>query len=121
MPFSSGSPNPGTEPWFPALQADFLPSEPPGKPLLTSLNPEKEDCYKQQYLQNPSSASTKGFPAGLDGKQPACNAGDLGAIPGSGRFPREGNGSPLQYSCQENFMDKGTWRATVHGITKSPK
>ena len=48
-----------------------------------------------------------------------CNVGDLGLIPGSGRFPREGNGNPLQYSCPENPMDRGAWRATVHRVAKS--
>ena len=47
------------------------------------------------------------FSGGSDGKAPVYNAGDLGLIPGSGRFPREGNGIPLQYSCLENLMDKG--------------
>ena len=46
-------------------------------------------------------------------------AWDLGSIPGSGRSPGEGNGNPLQYSCLENPMDGGAWRATVHGVTKS--
>ena len=49
----------------------------------------------------------------------ACNAGDLGLIPGSGRSPGEGNGNPLQYSCLENSMDGGAWWATVHGVQKS--
>ena len=44
---------------------------------------------------------------------------DLGSIPGSGRYPGEGNGNPLQFSCLENPMDREAWRATVHGITKS--
>ena len=43
------------------------------------------------------------------GKESACNAGDPGLIPGSGRFPGEGNGNPLQYSCLENFMDRRAW------------
>ena len=60
-----------------------------------------------------------GFPAGSDGKESACNAGDPGLIPGLGRFPGEGNGNPLQYSFLENSMDRGAWRATVHGVTKS--
>ena len=59
------------------------------------------------------------FPAGLDSKESACNAGDLGSIPGSGQSPGEGNGNPLQYSCLENCMDRGAWWATVHGVTKS--
>ena len=49
----------------------------------------------------------------------ACNAGDLGSIPGLGRSPGEGNGNPLQYSCLENPMDKGAWWATIHGVAKS--
>ena len=49
----------------------------------------------------------------------ACSVGDLGSIPGSGRFPEEGDGNPLQYSCLENTMDRGAWWTTVHGITES--
>ena len=52
-------------------------------------------------------------------KKSTCNAGDLGSIPRSGRSPGEGNGYPLQYSYQENSMDRGTWWATVHGVAKS--
>ena len=44
---------------------------------------------------------------------------DMGLIPGSGRFPGEGNGSPLQYSCLENSMDRGAWLVTVHEVAKS--
>ena len=50
---------------------------------------------------------TYDFPGGSDGKASVYNAGDLGSIPGSGRFPGEGNGNPLQYSCLENPMDGG--------------
>ena len=56
---------------------------------------------------------------GSDGKESTYNAGDPGLIPGLGRSPGEGNGNPLQYSCLENPMDGGAWRATVHGITES--
>ena len=56
-----------------------------------------------------------GFPGGAGGQEPACSAGDLGLIPGSGRSPGEGNGNPLQYSCLENPMDGGAWPTTVHG------
>ena len=59
-----------------------------------------------------------GFPGGSDGKETACNAGDLGSIPGSGRSPAGGQGNPLQYSFLENSMDKRAWQATVHGVTR---
>ena len=60
-----------------------------------------------------------GFPGGSDGKESACNAGDVGSIPGLGRPPGEGNGSPPQHSCLENPMDRGAWRAAVCGVAKS--
>ena len=59
-----------------------------------------------------------GFPGGTNSKESACNAGDPGSIPGSGRSPGEWNGYPLQCSCL-NSMDRGAWRAVVHGVTKS--
>ena len=59
-----------------------------------------------------------GFPGGSNGRESVCNAGYLGLITGSGRSPGEGNGHPLQYSCPEKSMDKGTWQATVHGVTR---
>ena len=59
------------------------------------------------------------FPGGSEVKVSACNVGDLGSIPGSGRSPGEGNGNPLQYSCLENPIDGGAWWATVHGVAKS--
>ena len=52
-------------------------------------------------------------------KEAACNAGDLGSIPGLVISPGEGNDYPLQYSCLENSMGRGTWWATVHGVAKS--
>ena len=74
---------------------------PPGKPLF---------IYK--YVKNVD------FPHSSVGKESACNAGDLGSIPGLGRSPGEGNGNPLQYSCLENPMDRGAWQATVHGVKR---
>ena len=59
-----------------------------------------------------------GFPGGSDGKASVCNARDPGSIPGLGRYPGEGNGNPLQYSCLENSTDGEAWRATVHGVAK---
>ena len=63
--------------------------------------------------------SGMGFPGGSDIKESACNAGDLGSIPGSRRSPGEGNGYPLQYSCLENSRDIEAWQATVHGAAES--
>ena len=59
------------------------------------------------------------FPGSSDGKESACNAGDLGSIPGLGRSHGEGNGHPPQYSGLENSMDRGAWQATVHGVAKT--
>ena len=63
---------------------------------------------KKRYLNNLSSIKL-GSPGGSDGKESACSTGDPGSIPESGRSPGEGNGDPLQYSCLENSMDRGTW------------
>ena len=60
-----------------------------------------------------------GFPGGSDGKESACNAGDAGSIPESGRSLVAGTDNSLQYSCLENSMDRGTWWATVHRVAKS--
>ena len=70
-----------------------------------------------QFLKNKK--QMRGFPDGSDGKESACNAGDLGSIPGLGRSPGGGHGNPLHYSCLENPMDRGAWWAIVHGVTKS--
>ena len=59
-----------------------------------------------------------GFPGGSDGKESACNAGDVGLIPGLGRCPGEGNGNPLHCSCLENSVDRGVWQAIVHEVAK---
>ena len=76
---------------YPALAGKFFTVVPTGKPLLTVSS---------------------------DGKESACNVGDLGSIPSLGRSPGEGNGNPLQYSCLQNPMDRGSWWATVHGAEK---
>ena len=60
-----------------------------------------------------------GFPGGLEGKESTCNAGDPGSIRESGRSPGQGNGTPLQYSCLENPMDRGAWEAAVRQVVKS--
>ena len=61
---------------------------------------------------------TQGFPCSSIGKESACNAGDRGSIPESERYPGEGNGNLLQYFCLENPMDRGAWRATIHGVVR---
>ena len=76
--------------------------------LLTSKS--KEHLRKRQMLSR--------FPWWLSGKELACNAGDAGSIPGSGRFPGEGIGNPLQLSCLGNPLDRGAWQAAVHGVAK---
>ena len=73
---------------------------------------------RQRYLQDTLIIKV-GFPHSSVGKESACNAGDSGSILGLGRSPGEGNGNPLQNSCLDNPMDRGAWRATVHGVTKS--
>ena len=60
----------------------------------------------------------EGPPWWLSGKESACSAGDAGSVLGSGGCPGEGHGSPLQYSCLGNPIDRGAWQATVHGVAK---
>ena len=59
------------------------------------------------------------FSGDSDGKESSCNVGDLGSVPGLGRFPGEGNGYPHQYTCLEYSTDREAWRATVHVVAKS--
>ena len=61
-----------------------------------------------------------GFPGGSAVKNPPANTGHMGLIPGLGRSLGKGSGNPLQYSCLVNPMDRGAWRAIVHGVKKSP-
>ena len=74
---------------------------------------------KPQRTDFALSYALAGFPGVSDGKQSACDKGDLASIPGSERSPGEGNGYPLQCSCPENSMDREAWWATVHGVAKS--
>ena len=71
------------------------------------------------FLEFGGDISHTGFPGGSDGKESAYDVGDPALTSGSGRSSREGNGYPLQYTCLGNSMDRGTWLATVHGVTKS--
>ena len=79
-------------------------------------SPALKTNYTKEMLEPPLSW---GFPGGSDGKESACNAGDLRSTLGLGRSPGEGKGKPLQYSCLENSMDRGAWWATIHGVAKS--
>ena len=58
---------------------------------------------------------------GSNGNKNTCNAGALGSIPGSGKYPEEENGYPLQHSRLENSMDRGAWQTIVHGVTELDK
>ena len=66
------------------------------------------------YINN-----TEGLPCSSKGKESACNAGDQGSIPWSGRSSGEGNGNPLQCSYLENPMNRGAWQAIIHGVAES--
>ena len=83
----------------------------PSKTIISFMEPREKRIF---LLLRPIS-----FPGGSDGKESACNAGDMGLIPWSGRSPGEGNGNPIQYSCLENPMDGRVWQATVNGIAKN--
>ena len=76
-------------------------------------------CVPKKHSSLRSFKNNLGFPGGSNGKESACNAGDPGLIPESGRSPAEGNGNPPQCSYLENSMDRGTWHATVYGVTRS--
>ena len=99
FPSSEDLPDPGIEPRSPKLQADALPSEPPGKPYpMVNHHGEEYESAASQVTR-----VEKNLPA---------NAGDLrdaGLIPGSGRSPGVGNGNPNQYYCLGNLMDRGAW------------
>ena len=90
-------------------------------PLLCRMNSTKIEMYLRGVPEVVGICymTSVGFPGSSVGKESACNAGDLGSIPGSGRAPGEGNGNPLQYSCLENPMNKGIWRATVRRVAES--
>ena len=72
-----------------------------------------------QQKKNKTLISLKCFCGGSNGNELAYTAGDLGSIPGLGRYPGGGCGNPLQCSCLENPTDRGAWRATIHGVANS--
>ena len=77
----------------------------------------QENIYMNQVVLLHSPLA--GCPGSSDGKESACDTGDLSLIPGLGRSPGGGNGNPLHYSCLGNPMDGEAWQATVHGVAKS--
>ena len=89
----------------------------------TQRETSPHSCIRLDYIWEPLSSElflqANEFPGDSDGKESACNAGKLDSIPGLGRFPEEGNGYPLQYSGLENSINRGAWKAIVHGIAKS--
>ena len=87
-------------------QVNFLPLAPPREPQA-----------KLVFL-NEFSVRSFEFSCSSFGKESACSTGDLGLIPGSGRFPGEENGNPLQYSCLENPMGRRAWQVTVYGVAR---
>ena len=76
-------------------------------------------CKVTSFRDSKGLSNRLGFPGVSVEKNPPANSGDAGSIPGSGRSPGGGNGNPLQYSCLDNSMARGTQRATVHGVAKS--
>ena len=87
------------------------------KYFLSKNYTEKVTGGKENSLK--LSISISGLLGVSNGKESACNAGNMGLTPGPGRFPGEDNGYPFQYSCLENPMDRGAWWATVSGVTES--
>ena len=90
-------PDPGMKPRSPALQADYLPTELQGKPVLCHMYFKYIFSLNIYVLTLLRYISAKGFPRWLSGKESTCNGEDVGSVPESGRSPREGNGNPLQY------------------------
>ena len=84
--------------------------------------PQSEEPGRLQSTGRKESDTTErvlmGFPGGSVVKNLPAIAGDMGLIPGSGRSPGEGNGNPLHYSCLGNLIDRGAWKAIVHGVAK---
>ena len=89
-----------------------------GLPHLWVKAPSAEWCCRNWDLSRGQRVKRASLVA-QDGRESACNAGDSGSMPESGRSLSERNGYPLQYSCLGNSMDRGAWQATIHGVAKS--
>ena len=106
-----GNPNPLSRSWKLACSKTF-PHAPSSVILISDVTPRGSSLHHME--EGPF------YPDKMrlfsDSKESACNRGNPGSIPVSGRSPGEGNGNPLQYSCLENSMDRGAWQATVHRV-----
>ena len=107
-------PRPEIKPISPALAGGFLTTGSPGEPYFSFFYWFIIAFFFFFFL----GGEVRGFPHSSVSKESACNAGDPGSIPRSGRSPGEGNANPFQYSCLENPMDGGAWQATVHGVAR---
>ena len=91
--------------------------------LLAATQMDLEMIIPSEVSQRKANIWNLGFPGGSDGKESACDAGDTGdagSIPSSSeRFPGKKHDNPLQYSCLENYTDRGAWWAIVYGVVKS--
>ena len=86
---------------------------------MVVLDKIKEETPEGKNRFYTSIYGSVGFSGGSEDKESVCSTGDLGSVPGSGRYPGEGNGNPLNCSCLENSLDRGAWQARVHGVIKS--
>ena len=100
------------------LQCSWLENPRDGGAWWAAVYGVAQSRTRLKRLSSSSSRVFKGFHGSLDGKASAYNAGDPGSVPGLGRSLGEGNGNPLQYSCLENPMDRGAWRAKVHEVAR---
>ena len=89
----------------------------PGRPMASTCWEGHGGCRGEDGFKARPGPSW-GFPRDLDSKEPTCNTGGPGLIPGLGKSPGEGNGDPFQYSCLESPVDRGAWWATVHEVAK---
>ena len=125
FPFSGDLPNPGS-----SQRRNQTQVSPIAGRLFGSSHQEADRILASRILRQSRGSATMqdlwpterpigNLPGGSDGQESACQVGDLGSIPGSGRSPGEGNGYSLQYSCLGNPVDRGAWWATIHGVAKS--
>ena len=90
-----------------------------GLPHFSSTTGKTHKLKSPHLISSYQMVNISQLPGSSDGKESACDAGDVGLLPELGRSPGEGNDYPLQYSCLENSMDRRAWPPTVHGVAKS--